>query len=151
MSRPYWLTDDGRPVDDGVPYSQQVRDYYRHLSLERMRSFRAELHHHGDAATAKACLGFGGCIAPTSLFRDDLAKSFGSADRFASSPVTDHPDCVYDVINSFEPHLRGDLCGVLDVQAVAAPVTPPLSPMGGTHTPKLIKKAADQWAKNHAY
>ncbi|MDF1693293.1 MAG: hypothetical protein P1U47_13065 [Zhongshania sp.] len=131
MSRPYWLDDVGRPIDFGTPYSQHVRDYHFWIGLERMRSFRAELHRHQDAKAAKQCLSFGGCVAPCEHYRlehltrmDDLAALSQSSDRIMA-----------EMRHGF---------------SVAAPVTPPLSPMGGTHSPKLIKKAADSWAKNHA-
>lgn len=132
MTRPYWLDEDGRPVEEGVPFSQHVRDFYHFQGLERMRSFRAELHHHGDAATARQCLNFGGCVAPSDFFRSDYLSEIehlAGLSQFADRVLSETPQRF----------------------VVAAPVTPPLSPMGGTHCPKLIKKRADLWAKNNAY
>lgn len=131
MARPYWLDDQGRPVDEGIPFSQHVRDYHFWVSLERMRSFRAELHHHQDAKAAKLCLSYGGCIAPCDHFRNDYLSR---VDELAA--ISQQSDRVFS-------EMRQRF-------AVAAPVTPPLSPMGGTHTQKTIKNAAANWLQNHA-
>lgn len=127
MSYPYWLDDDGRALEMGEPYSQHVRDYYHYVSLERMRSYRAELSHHKDAKLAKQCLSFGGCVSPCDFFLSDRLTQLAELSAIAEQVMAESRD------------------GFLG----AVPVTPPLCLIGETFPPKSIKKYTDHWrAKN---
>ena len=46
MAYPYWLDQNGRPRDEGIPFSQHVRDFYQHRSMQVMRIHRAYLSKH---------------------------------------------------------------------------------------------------------
>jgi hypothetical protein len=127
MARPYWLDENGRPVDEGIPFAQHVRDYFYWMSLERMRAFRAELHYHGDAKAAKTCLGFGGCVCPCDHFVNDRVQDLALIESDASKILAD-----------------------LGILQGAVPVTPPLSPMGGNKRPNSIKNYTDQWRASNA-
>lgn len=149
MSYPYWHYDDLKDAEQGRHYAH-VRAYSEAIcqkawEIRQERLFlQRQLDLWRDSSPAQAARTLANpASAPASepVFSSEknLMEWCYSCEQFM--PETNHLGlCGYctHVPNSERSELG------------AVPVTPPLSPMGGTQPPKSIKKQADQWRRKNA-